>query len=102
MKLEFESAALKSLMRMPKKDGAELLAKLKTFAENPYSPHPWAKAFGAKRGRVRHGDWRAIYEINDGNALEVELGTRLSTRDTPGIIEESNDAYLIAGYTKEF
>jgi mRNA interferase RelE/StbE len=73
MKLEFESAALKSLMRMPKKDGAELLAKLKTFAENPYSPHPWAKTFGAKRGRVRHGDWRAIYEINDGKLVVLVL-----------------------------
>lgn len=42
------------------------------------------------------------YEFNDNNSFELEVGTRLSTRDTPGITEESNGPYLVAGFTKQF
>lgn len=72
MKLAIEATALKALLRMPKGDAAELRAKLKTFADAPHDPHPWAKAFGGGRGRIRHGDWRAVYEI-DGDALVVTV-----------------------------
>ncbi len=72
MKLVIEAAALKVLLRMPKGDAAGLRAKLKAFAAAPHDPHPWAKAFGGGRGRIRHGDWRAVYHI-DGGALVVTV-----------------------------
>ncbi|MCW2239195.1 type II toxin-antitoxin system RelE family toxin [Azospirillum canadense] len=72
MKLVIETTALKVLLRMPKGDAAGLRAKIKAFAEAPYEPHPWAKSFGGGRGRIRHGDWRAIYEI-DGDALLITV-----------------------------
>lgn len=73
MKLVIEADALKTLLGMPKGDAAELRAKLRAFADAPYEPHPWAKAFGAGRGRIRHGDWRAIYEIDNGALLVTVL-----------------------------
>jgi len=78
MKLVIEAVALKVLLHMPKGDAKGLRAKLKVFADAPYDPHPWAKAFGGGRGRIRHGDWRAVYEI-DGGALMitvVKIGNR--------------------------
>lgn len=78
MKLVIESAALKILLRMPQRDAAALRDKLKTFAADPYAPHPWAKAFGGSAGRIRHGDWRALYEIDDGKITVaiVKIGNR--------------------------
>ncbi len=72
MKLVIEATALKVLLRMPKGDAVGLRDKLKTFAAAPYDPHPWAKAFGGGQGRIRHGDWRAVYQI-DGDALLVTV-----------------------------
>jgi Plasmid stabilisation system protein. len=61
---------LKVLLGMPKGDAEGLRSTLKAFAASPYDPHPWAKAFGGGRGRIRHGDWRAVYHI-DGDALVI-------------------------------
>ena len=72
MKLAIEAAALKVMLGMPKADAAALRSKLKTFAAAPHARHPWAKAFGGGRGRIRQGDWRAIYQI-DGDALVITV-----------------------------
>jgi len=72
MKLVIESAALKILLRMPQRDAAVLRDKLKLFAADPYAPHPWAKAFGRSNGRIRQGNWRALYEI-DGEKVTVVI-----------------------------
>lgn len=72
MKLVIEAAALKVLLRMPKADAEGLRSKLKAFAAAPYDQPPWAKAFGGGRGRIRHGDWRAVYQI-DGEALLITV-----------------------------
>jgi mRNA interferase RelE/StbE len=32
----------------------------------------WAKAVGGGRGRIRHGDWRAVYTI-DGDVMVVTV-----------------------------
>ncbi|WP_247887076.1 type II toxin-antitoxin system RelE/ParE family toxin [Azospirillum sp. SYSU D00513] len=42
------------------------------FAADPYAQHSWAKAFGGGTGRIRHGEWRALYRI-DGTALVVTV-----------------------------
>lgn len=72
MKLVIEAAALKALIRMPQRDASALREKLKKFAADPYAPHSWAKAFAANSGRIRHGDWRALYEI-DGGKITVTI-----------------------------
>jgi mRNA interferase RelE/StbE len=35
--------------------------------------HPWAKSFGGGGGRIRHGAWRAIYQIDDDRLLVTVL-----------------------------
>jgi mRNA interferase RelE/StbE len=78
MKLVIAADALKVLLRMPRREAAGLREKLAQFADDPYGPHPWAKGFGGSSGRIRHGDWRAIYEI-DGptiTVLIVKIGNR--------------------------
>lgn len=72
MKLVIEADALKALVRMPKGDSQALREKLKTFAADPGGSHAWAKNFGGGKGRVRHGDWRALYEI-DGASVTVAV-----------------------------
>lgn len=72
MNLVIEENALKALLRMPKQDSAGLREKLKLFAAAPYDKHPWAKGFGGGTGRIRHGDWRAIYQI-DGPTVTVMI-----------------------------
>jgi mRNA interferase RelE/StbE len=72
MRLVIEAAALKALLRIPKSDAQALREKLKTFAADPNATHSWAKAFGGGRGRIRHGDWRALYKI-DGAAMIVTV-----------------------------
>lgn len=42
------------------------------------------------------------YKVNDSSDLELELGSRLSTRDTPGFAEEANETYFVAGFSKQF
>ncbi|MEI8396511.1 MAG: type II toxin-antitoxin system RelE/ParE family toxin [Rhodospirillaceae bacterium] len=78
MKIVIETSALKVLFRMPKSDAVGLRAKLKAFAADPYGRPPWAKAFESKMGHIRHGDWRAVYEI-DGDQLLItalKIGNR--------------------------
>ena len=78
MKLEIEADALKALLKMPKTEANALREKLKTFAADPLTQHSWAKGFGKGVGRIRHGDWRAIYQINDASVtvLVVKIGNR--------------------------
>lgn len=59
-------SVLKVIQGMPVQDGKALRAKISQFADDPYKPYPWAKAFGKGEGRIRHGQWRALYEINQG------------------------------------
>ena len=72
MRLVIEAVALKVLLKMPRGDAQALRQKLKIFAADPAATHPWAKNFGGGRGRIRHGDWRALYAI-DGSALTVTV-----------------------------
>jgi len=72
MELVIEATALKALLRIPKPDAQALREKLRTFAGDPHAAHPWAKSFATGRGRIRHGDWRALYVI-DGTAMVVTV-----------------------------
>lgn len=78
MKLLIEAQALKALMKMLRADAMALRDKLKAFAADPNGTRPWAKAFGGGMGRIRHGDWRAVYRL-DGETVTVvvlKIGNR--------------------------
>ncbi len=78
MELVYETQAAAALLTMPRKDARALRDKLEAFAADPHAPHPWAKSFGKGTGRVRHGDWRALYRI-DGAAITVVV-VRIANR----------------------
>jgi mRNA interferase RelE/StbE len=73
MKLLVSAAALKTMSKMPRHDANALRTKLMTFAADPFGAHSWAKHLVGMTGvRIRHGDWRAICEVND-TALVVTV-----------------------------
>ena len=62
---------------MPTKDWADLNERLERIARDPHASHPDVKPLAGGGYRVRHGDWRAIYEINDRGDVEViKVGPR--------------------------
>ena len=81
-RIVYERKAAKGLAAIPAKDRSALIGKIKIMAEDPY------KASGVKqlRGkqfkgfyRIRHGDYRAIYTINNEEIKVVVL--QVSKRD---------------------
>jgi mRNA interferase RelE/StbE len=66
MRLILLPDAAKALRRMPRRDADALLARLRAVAADPFGEHPFAKAFGGGKGRVRQGDWRAVYRLDTG------------------------------------
>ncbi len=70
MNLIVSPAAQKALGKMPKADAAALIVELKAFAAAPFAQHSFAKGLVGGGTRVRHGDWRAVCQIN-GKALSV-------------------------------
>lgn len=72
MELIFTPAALKSVRTLPKRDAEALVAKLERFATNPFADHSFAKGLTGGGTRVRHGDWRAVCEV-DGKLVTVTV-----------------------------
>jgi mRNA-degrading endonuclease RelE of RelBE toxin-antitoxin system len=64
MNVVFARKAAKALSEMPAADAVALVAKIEEFAAAPTTRHSWTKAFGADEGRIRQGDWRAVYRID--------------------------------------
>lgn len=69
MKLVVTRAAAKALRDprvIPAKVATALLDDLTRIAADPYGDHPQAKSLRGGPGlfRVRHGDWRAAYELD--------------------------------------
>lgn len=64
MQIAYTNAARKGLKKMPATDRLALIAKLGTYAAT--GEGDVKKLVGSKYYRLRHGDWRAIFEIEDG------------------------------------
>ncbi len=80
MKLIFSPGAAKALTRLPRKEGAGLLAKLQQVAAGPMGQYQWAKRLTDQPGfRVRQGDWRAVYRL-DHDAGEM-IVDKIAKRD---------------------
>lgn len=58
-------SAAKELEAIPKKDREKLVAKIQGLATEP-RPAGSEKLAGNDKYRVRHGDYRVLYEIDDG------------------------------------
>jgi mRNA interferase RelE/StbE len=71
MALLIQPKAVKAAKGIPRQDWDRLVERLKRIARNPHGNHTDVEPLGGGSFRVRHGVWRAIYEINDRGDVEV-------------------------------
>ncbi len=73
-KIVFKKEAAKSLSKIPSKAAQSIRRKLEAIAANPYGNHPDAKKLQGREGyRLRIGDWRVIYEIQNDRLVILVL-----------------------------
>ncbi|GAB4316288.1 type II toxin-antitoxin system RelE/ParE family toxin [Cyanobacterium aponinum UTEX 3222] len=78
-KIEYSKTAIKKLNKIPKNLVKRIQNKLTEIAQNPYRENPNLKKLVGREGyRLRIGDWRIIYEINNDRIviLVLEIDTR--------------------------
>ena len=68
----------KAFAALPRADAKRLHARLVRIAENPLAPQVGVKPLVGRPGvfRVRQGDWRAVYSIEDGDVIVERVGDR--------------------------
>jgi len=76
-KVSLKKSAEKELRSIPRHDLEKIVEKLKGLAHQP-RPHGCEKLEGEERYRLKQGDWRMIYFINDGekSVMVVKIGNR--------------------------
>lgn len=77
--ISFKKSVAKDLRNIPNHDIKRLLGRIDALANNPRA-EDCIKLSGQERYRVRQGDYRIIYEINDGRLviLVIAVGHRSS------------------------
>ncbi|MBB3015898.1 type II toxin-antitoxin system RelE family toxin [Cupriavidus alkaliphilus] len=72
--VEFTRQAAQSLRSMPRNLAATIVAKIHVLAVDPYAPNPNARKLAGREGyRLRVGDWRVLYEIENGRLVILVL-----------------------------
>ena len=72
------SRVRKQLALLPKADGERLLQRLETIARAPDALHLGMAPLVGEPGtfRVRQGDWRAVFSIEDGDVIVDRIAHR--------------------------
>ena len=78
MQLIITKTAAKSLRKMPVADAAAMIEKLENFAAT--GEGDVKKLVGSEFDRLRHGQWRAIFEI-EGDVIVLRVGHRREIYD---------------------
>jgi len=63
-KIQIKSSAVKELNKLPKKDLKKVVLKIQALSEDP-RPSGCEKLSGDEKYRIRHGNYRIIYAIQD-------------------------------------
>jgi mRNA interferase RelE/StbE len=63
-KIEFKKSAVKELNAIPQKDFSKILSRIKSLSLNP-RPQDAIKLTNREDYRIRVGNYRIIYSIND-------------------------------------
>jgi len=73
-KTYYSKEAEKSLLKLPRKTTKLIREKLEAIAANPFANHPNAKKLQGREGyRLRVGDWRVIYKIQNEQLVIIVL-----------------------------
>lgn len=73
-KIVFKKEVVKSLGKLPRNVEKTIREKLEAIAANPYAEHPNAKKLQGREGyRLRVGDWRVLYEIQNDQLVILVL-----------------------------
>jgi mRNA interferase RelE/StbE len=75
----FTKQALRALRRMPRTTASSIREKIDMIALDPYAPsNNVTKLVGRPGYRLRVGDWRVIYELQDEQLvmLVIKVGAR--------------------------
>lgn len=75
--LEIKRSAAKELGQVPPKDRRRIVARIQDLAQDPRPPGA-EKLSGQERYRIRQGDYRILYEIEDDilRIMVVRVGHR--------------------------
>ena len=75
--LEIKRSAAKELGQLPPKDQGRVVARIQALADDPRPPGA-EKLSGQERYRIRQGDYRILYEIEDQVlcVMVVKIGHR--------------------------
>jgi mRNA interferase RelE/StbE len=76
-KVSLKKSAEKELRSIPARDVSKIIDKIKNLQQQP-RPHGCEKMEGGERYRIRQGDWRVIYTIDDAekSVMVFKIGNR--------------------------
>lgn len=78
-KITYSNQAVRALLKTPKNTAKLIREKLDQLAQDPHGSNPNVKKLLGRPGyRLRVGDWRVIYEINDTEIIIIvmKIGSR--------------------------
>jgi len=67
-RITIKKTAAKELEAIPKKDLQRIIKRIRALADDP-RPHGSQKLSGQEQYRIRQGDYRIIYSIEDRDSL---------------------------------
>ena len=70
--IEIKPSAVKVLKRIPRKDQIQIVQKIKSLSENPRPLH-CVRLADSPYYRIRHGDYRIIYDIQENQLIVLVL-----------------------------
>lgn len=76
--IRYTSAAIKTLRRMPRNVADLIRKKVREVADDPSEARNVKKLRGRDGYRLRVGDWRVVYDLDDGVLvlIVIEVGPR--------------------------
>ncbi len=75
--LQIKPSAVKEIEKLPRKDRPKIVQNIRALAGNP-RPHGCEKLSAEEKYRVRQGDYRVVYSVDDNErvVLVVKVGHR--------------------------
>lgn len=75
LEIKFRSSVEKELKVIPRQDQVRVLRRIRDVADDPRPPQS-KKLTGQERYRLRQGNYRILYEIQDQQLLIVKVAHR--------------------------